>query len=207
MTSNRPIPTPPDAPPSSESGNPQFGNIRDAAQDVRALIAQASAVLRKLTPQAEDLLERMNSAVIAARQQGIDFKLVEILPHPTVRAKIAEGLPFDTMVGSDDLFENIFTKTINLFGLEEPTIDRLNRKQRKELGLTLRAVRLEARAMRQDGTWDALDEEDRAEAVKLRLQVNRVAAYNEYATEIDWAQVMKWIQFIVSIISMFAMFL
>lgn len=208
MTSNGPtptgpIPTPPDAPPYSESGNPQFGNIRDAAQDVRALIAQASAVLRKLTPQAEDLLERMNSAVIAARQQGIDFKLIEILPHPTIRAKIAEDLPRSAPVESDDLAENALATAIGLVGLEEPKIDRLNRKQRKELGLTFRDVRLEARAMRKDGTWDALDNEGRAEAVKLRLQASRVAAYDEYAADIDWDQVMVWISFIVQIISMF----
>ena len=191
----------------TETDQPGFGNIRDAAQDARALIAQASAVLRKLTPQAEDLLERINSAVIAARQQGIDFKLIEILPHPTVRAKIAEDLPTASPFESDDLVEGVTLQAAGLFGFREPAIDRLTRKQRKELGLTFRDVRLEARAMRKDGTWDELDAHDRAVAVKNRLIAARVSAYNEYAAEIDWDQVLVWLEWIIKILMLFMMFI
>lgn len=186
---------------------PGLGNIRDAAQDARALIAQARAALNKLTPQAEDLLERMNSAVIAARQQGIDFKLIEILPHPTIRAKIADDLPTAVPFECEDFVEGMALKTAGLFGLREPTIDRLTRKQRKELGLTFKDVRLAARAMRKDGTWDTLDEDGRVEAIKQRLQAERAVAYGEYAADIDWEQVIKWITFIVQILSLFMMFI
>jgi len=171
---------------------PQFGNIRDASEAFQRLAVKAMSTLGQI-----------DAAIAAARQQGVDFSLISFLPHPTVRAKIAEDLPTAAPFECEDLVEGVSLTAAGLFGFREPTIDRLTRKQRKELGLTFKAVRLVARAMRKDGTWDALDEDGRAEAVKQRLQAERAAAYGEYAADIDWAEVMVWIQFVVQIISMF----
>jgi len=87
----------------------------------------------------------------------------------------------------------------------EPSLGRLSRRQRKELGLTFWSVVATGREIkrRDKKLWKLASKQERVELVKGRLHTLRTSAYDQHVADIDWELVLTWLKWILTFAILF----